>query len=87
MQSRPANWDPGELFDAKDQMEMLDVEEVMNLMKDDKVARSGDMKAMMFVYALYNWMLYTSDALVALCMARFVNSFSPLSVVEVSDFG
>jgi len=86
-QSRSANWDPGELVNAKEEIEMLDVEEVANLMNDDKVARSGDVKAMMFVYALYNWMLYTSDALVALCMARFVNSFSPLSVVEQSDYG
>ena len=86
-QSHPANWDPGELVNAKEEIEMLDVEEVANLMNDDKVARSGDVKAMMFVYALYNWMLYTSDALVALCMARFVNSFSPQSIVEVSDYG
>jgi len=86
-QSRPAYWDPGELPDAKDQMEMLDVEEVANLVNDDKVARSGHVKAMMFFYALHNLMLYTSEALVALCMARFVNSFSPQSIVEVSDYG
>merc|ERR1719357_2478835 len=35
-QSRPANWDPGELFDAKDQMEMLDVEEVA-ILNNNKV--------------------------------------------------
>ena len=86
-QSRPANWDPGELPDAKDQVEMLDVEEVANLMNDDKVARTGDVKAMMFVYALYNWMLYTSDALVALCMARFVNGFRRECPIELSDYG
>ena len=85
--SSPANWDPGELFDAKDQMELLDVEEVTNLMNNDKVARSGDVKAMMFVYALYNWMLYTSDALVALCMARFVNGFRRECIIELSDYG
>ena len=85
--SSPANWDPGELFDAKDQMELLDVEEVTNLMNNDKVARSGDVKAMMFVYALYNWMLYTSDALVALCMARFVNEFRRECLIELSDYG
>ena len=86
-QSRPANWDPGELSDAKDQMEMLDVEEVANLMNDDKVAGSGDMKAMMLFYALYNWMLYTSDALVALCMARFVNGFRRECPIDLSDYG
>ena len=86
-QSRCANWDPGELFDAKDKMELLDVEEVTNLMNNDKVARSGDVKAMMFVYALYNWMLYTSDALVALCMARFVNGFRRECIIELSDYG
>ena len=86
-QSRPANWDPGELLDAKDQMEMLNVEEVTNLMNDDKVAGSGDVKAMMLSYALCNWMFYTSDALVALCMARFVNGFRPDCPVELSDYG
>jgi len=86
-QSRSANWDPGELVNAKEEIEMLDVEEVANLMNDDKVARSGDVKAMMFVYALYNWMLYTSDALVALCMARFVNGFRRECIIELSDYG
>jgi len=86
-QSRSANWDPGELVNAKEEIEMLDVEEVANLMNDDKVARSGDVKAMMFVYALYNWMLYTSDALVALCMARFVNGFRRDCPIELSDYG
>ena len=86
-QSRCANWDPGELLDAKDQMEMLNVEEVTNLMNDDKVAGSGDVKAMMLFYALCNWMFYTSDALVALCMARFVNGFRPDCPVELSDYG
>ena len=33
----PVNWDPGELSDAKDQMEMLDVEEVVNLVNIEKV--------------------------------------------------
>ena len=33
------------------------------------MARSGGVKAMMFFYALYNLLLYASDALVALCMA------------------
>ena len=86
-QSCSANWDPGELVNAKEEIEMLDVEEVANLMNDDKVARSGDVKAMMFVYALYNWLLYTSDELVALCMARFVNGFRRKCLIELSDYG
>ena len=56
-------------------------------MNNDKVARSGNVKAMMFFYALYNLMLYTSDALVALCMARFVNGFRRECPVELSDYG
>ena len=86
-QSCPANWDPGELPDAKDQVEMLDVEEVANLMNNDKVARTGGVKSMMFFYALYNLTLYTSDALVALCMARFVNGFRRECPIELSDYG
>ena len=43
-QSRPANWDPNELFDAKDQMEMLDVEEVAILVKDDNKVEVFDAK-------------------------------------------
>ena len=86
-QSRCANWDPGELLDAKDQMEMLNVEEVTNLLNDDKVAGSGDVKAIMLFYALCNWMFHTSDALVALCMARFVNGFRRECPIELSDYG
>jgi len=86
-QSCCANWDPGEVVNAKDQMEMLNVEEVANLMNNDEVARSGGVKAMMFFYALFNLMLYTSDALVALCMARFVNEFRRECPIELSDYG
>ena len=53
----------------------------------EKVARSGGVKAMMFFYALFNLMLYTSDALVALCMARFVNEFRRECPIELSDYG
>ena len=86
-QSCPANWNPGELPDAKDQVEMLDVEEVANLVNNDKVARTGGEKSMMFFYALYSLTLYTSDALVALCMARFVNGFRRECPIELSDYG
>ena len=68
-------------------MEMLDVEEVANLVNNDKVARTGGVKSMMFFYALYNMLLYTSDALVALCMARFVNGFRRECIIELSDYG
>ena len=42
-----ANWDPGELIDAEDQMKMLDVEEVAILVKDDNKAEMlvNDVKA------------------------------------------
>ena len=80
-------WDPGELSDTKDQMEMLDVEEVAKLMNNDKVARTGGVESMMFFYALYNLTLYTSDALVALCMARFVNGFRRECPIDLSDYG
>ena len=53
----------------------------------EKVARSGGVKAMMFFYALFNLVLYTSDALVALCMARFVNGFRRECPIELSDYG
>ena len=86
-QPRLVNWDPGELSNAKDQMEMLDVQEVANLMNNDKVARTGGVKSMMFFYALYILMLYTSDALVALSMARFVNEFRRECPIELSDYG
>merc|ERR1719370_1691855 len=36
-QSRPAKWDPGQLFGAKDQMEMLNVEEAEILVNINKV--------------------------------------------------
>ena len=58
-----------------------------NEVNDDKVAGSGDVKAMMLFYALCNWMFYTSDALVALCMARFVNGFRRECPIDLSDYG
>ena len=72
-QSRPANWDPGELSDAKDQMEMLDVEEVTNLMNDDKVAGSGGA---------------TEKALlIVMFLLRFENGFRRKCPIELSDYG
>ena len=72
-QSRPANWDPGELLDAKDQMEMLDVEEVTNLMNDDKVAGSGGA---------------TEKALlIVMFLLRFENGFRRKCPIELSDYG
>ena len=78
-------------------VEVLGMKEVKNLkddnkvevfdtkMNNDKVARTGGVKAMMFFYALYNLLLYTSDVLVALCMARFVNGFRRECPTELSD--
>jgi len=56
-------------------------------MNNDKVARTGGVKVMMFFYALYNLMLCTPAALVAQCTTRFVNNFSPKGVVELGDYG
>ena len=83
MQSRPANWDPGELFDAKDLTEMSDAKEeiLVNIGKVGlqlsvtEVRSSGGAieKALLFVLFLLK--------------ERYVNSFSPPSVVEISDYG
>ena len=86
-QSCPANWDPGELPDAKDQMELLDVEEVTILVNDDKVGLrlskkevrlrcDVTMKALLNAMTLCNFVrLYISEMLVldALNAARFVD--------------
>ena len=72
-QSRPAKWDPGQLFGAKDQMEMLNVEEMTNLMNDDKVAGSGGA---------------TEKALlIVMFLLRFENGFRRKCPIELSDYG
>ena len=88
--SRPANWDPGELSDAKDQMEMLDVEEVAILVKDDKVGLKGDVnwKAFYDAMALSGIVHFDFKALlIVLFLLRFVNGFRRKCPIELSDYG
>ena len=82
-ESRHANWDPGEIVNAKAQVEMLDAKEeiLVNIGKAGlqqsvtEVRSSGGTieKALLFVLFLLK--------------ERYVNSFSPPSVVEISDYG
>ena len=82
-QSRCANWDPGELYDAKALTEMSEAKEeiLVNIGKvglqlsvtEVRSCGGAIEKALLFVLFLLK--------------ARFVNGFSPLSVVELSDYG
>ena len=81
-QSRPANWDPGEVFDAKDQMEMLDMEEVANLMNIGKVGLQLSVKEVRTSSGAIKKAL-----LVVLFLLRFVNRCRPDCPIEVSDYG
>ena len=83
-QSRPAKWDPGQLFGAKDQMEMLNVEEAEILVNINKVGLQSFMKEVWLSGgAIEKALLFV----LFLLKERFVNSFSTPSVVEVSDYG
>ena len=89
-QSRCANWDPGELLDAKDQIEMLDVEEVEILVNDDKVRLRGNVnwKAFYDAMALSSIVRFDFKAvLFVLLLTRFVNGFRRKCPIELSDFG
>jgi len=81
-QSRPANWDPGELPDAKDQMEMLDMEEVVNLVNIDKVGLQLSVKEVRSSSGAIEKAL-----LIVLFMLRFVNGFRRKCPIELSDDG
>ena len=81
-QSRPANWDPGELFDAKDQMEMLDMEEVANLMNIGKVGLQLSVKEVRSSSGAIKKAL-----LVVLLLTRCVNGFRRTFPIELSDYG
>ena len=83
-QSHPANWDPGELCDAKDQMEMLDVEEAEIRVNIGKVGLQLFMKE---VWSSGGAIEKALLIVMFLLKERFVNGFSPLSVVELSDYG
>ena len=80
--SRPVNWDPGELSDAKDQMEMLDVEEVVNLVNIDKVGLQLSVKEVRSSSAAIEKAL-----LIVLFLLRFVNGFRRKCPIELSDYG
>ena len=81
-QSRPANWDPGELPDAKDQMEMLDVEEVVNLVNIDKVGLQLSVKEVRSSSGAIEKAL-----LIVLFLLRFVNGFRRKCPIDLSDYG
>ena len=81
-QSRPANWDPGELSDAKAQMEMLELEEVAILVNDDKVGLQLSVKEVRSSSGAIKKAL-----LVVLFLLRFVNRCRPDCPIEVSDYG
>ena len=58
--------------------------------KNGKVGLSRDVNWKVFYYAmaLNNVVLFNTEALlIVLFLSRFVNGFSPLSVVEISDYG
>ena len=82
-QSRCANWDPGELLDAKDQMEMLNVKEVTILVNIiDKVGPRLFMKEV--------WLSggATEKALlIVMFLLRFENGFRRKCPIELSDYG
>ena len=81
--SRPVNWDPGELSDAKDQMEMLNVEEVTILVNIiDKVGLHLVMKE------VWSSGGATEKALlIVMFLLRFENRFRRKCPVELSDYG
>ena len=81
-QSRPANWDPGEVLDAKDQMEMLDMEEVANLMNIGKVGLQLSVKEVRSSSGAIKKAL-----LIVMFLLRFENGFRRKCPIELSDYG
>jgi len=89
-QSRCANWDPGELVNVKEPIEMLDVEEVTILVNDDKVRLRGNvnLKALYDAMTLYSIVRFNVKAIViVLFLSRFVNGFRRKCPIELSDYG
>ena len=81
-QSCCANWDPGEVVNAKDQMEMLNVEEVTNLVNDDKVGLH------LFMKEVWSSGGTTEKALlIVMFLLRFENGFRRKCPIEFSDYG
>jgi len=83
-ESRHANWDPGELIDAKAQTEMLDTKEAEILVNINKVGLQLFMKE---VWSSGGAIEKALLIVMFLLKERFVNSFNPLSVIELSDYG
>ena len=83
-ESRHANWDPGELVDAKAQVEMLDAKEAEILLNIDKVGLQLFMKE---VWSSGGVIKKALLIVMLLLKERFVNNFTPLSVIELSDYG
>ena len=82
-QSCCANWDPGEVVNAKDQMEMLNVEEVTILVNIiNKVGLQLSVKEVRSSSGAIKKAL-----LVVLFLLRFVNRCRPDCPIEVSDYG
>ena len=82
-QSRPANWDPGELVNAKEEIEMLDVKEAEILVNIiDKVGLH------LFMKEVWSSGGATEKALlIAMFLLRFENGFRRKCPIEFSDYG
>merc|ERR1719495_2452667 len=83
-QSRCANWDPSEPVDAKAQTKMSDAEEAKILVNINKVGLQLFMKE---VWSSGGAIEKALLIVMFLLKERFVNSFSPLSVIELSEYG
>ena len=81
-QSRCANWDPGELYDAKALTEMLDVEEAKILVNINKVGLQ------LFMKEVWSSGGATEKALlIVMFLLRFENGFRRKCPIELSDYG
>ena len=82
-QSRPANWAPGELVNAKEEIEMLDVKEAEILVNIiNKVGLQLSVKEVRLSSGAIKKAL-----LVVLFLLRFVNRCRPDCPIELSDYG
>jgi len=83
-ESRHASWDPGEPVNAKAQTEMLDAKEEKILVNNDKVGLQMFMKE---VWSSGGAIEKALLIVMFMLKERFVNSFSPLSVIQLGDYG
>ena len=81
-QSRCANWDPGELLDAKDQKEMLNVDEVTILV--NIIVKVGPR---LFMKEVWSSGVATEKELLIVMLLRFENGFCCNCPIELSDYG